>query len=185
MAFRGFVAVPVPAAPALVGLIEELERLRDGVKPVRPENLHFTLSFLGSVEDEAREPLAREIADALRGARAFDVELRGVGAFPSARRPRVVWAAVVDPKPLVELALRAREAVAKAGVRADDKDFRAHLTLARVREGARVDPLVQFLRAHGGDELGAMRVEDVRLYQSKLGPHGPTYEALATAPLEA
>jgi RNA 2',3'-cyclic 3'-phosphodiesterase len=86
---------------------------------------------------------------------------------------------------MVALALRAREALARAGYRGDDKDFRAHLTLARVREGARTDGTGLFLRRHGQDELGSFPVETVCLYQSKLSPKGPAYEALSVARLEA
>ncbi|HVM45394.1 MAG TPA: RNA 2',3'-cyclic phosphodiesterase [Candidatus Thermoplasmatota archaeon] len=185
MAFRGFVAVPVPPEPALTALLEEIKRLRAEVKPVAPDHLHFTLSFLGQVPDEARDALAAAIAEAARGLAPFDVELQGVGAFPSARRPRVVWVGVRDPKPMVALALRTREALARAGHPGDDKDFRAHLTLARVKGERDIQELVRFLRAHGQDELPSVRVRETRLYKSVLGPGGPTYEALATAPLEA
>lgn len=185
MAFRGFAAVPVPAVPALTALLDEIGRLRADVKPVLPEHLHFTLSFLGDTPDDAVGPLADALREAAKGVGPFDVELHAVGAFPSARRPRVVWVGVRDPKPMVELALRTREAFARAGHAGDDKDFRAHLTLARVRSNRGVDELVRFLRVHGDDALPTIRVAESRLYKSTLGPHGPTYEALATAPLEA
>lgn len=200
MAFRGFVAVPVAAQPPLPALLEEIGALRADVKPVEPANLHFTLSFLGQVEDGMRPALEGALAEAAHGMQPFDVELHGVGAFPSARRPRVVWAGVVDPRPIVALALRVREELAKVGAPADDKDFRAHLTLARVKSEAGVHEVVSFLKRHGGDELPTTRVKDVRLYRSVLGPTaldvppgtsaprrgaGPTYETLFAAPLEA
>lgn len=183
MAFRGFVAVPVAARPPLPALLDELATLQADVKPVEPGNLHFTLSFLGQVDEAMRPALARALAAAVEGLRAFDLELAGVGAFPSARRPRVVWAGVADPRPLVAVALRVREELAKVGAPADEKDFRAHLTLARVRSPRGVEEVVSFLKRHGNEPLPATRVEDVRLYKSVLGPHGPTYEALETAPL--
>lgn len=197
MPFRGFVAVHVPAEPPLAALLDELGRLRADLKPVEPGQLHFTLSFLGSVPDDAQPALAAGMLEGARGVQPFDVALRGVGAFPSARRPRVVWAGVRDPKPLVELALRMREALAKAGFEGDDKDFRAHLTLARVKgeRGPRragspgpsplgVDEIVRFLAIHGQDELPTIRVHETQLYKSTLGPKGPSYESLAVAPLE-
>lgn len=184
MAFRGFVAVSAPVQPPLVALLDELARPR-GVKPVEPQNLHFTLSFLGQVEDDARDAIAAALADATRGVAPFCAHLRGVGAFPSARRPRVVWAGVEDPRPLSALATRVGEALAARGLHGDDKDFRAHLTLARVKAERAPDELIRFLRAHGQDDLYDLDVREVTLYRSVPSPTGPTYEPLAGAALEA
>ena len=184
MAFRAFAAVPVPPEPPLVRLLEGLAACGADLKVVEPENLHVTLSFLGQVPDEA----APRLSDALRGAARplapFAVRLAGVGAFPNARRPRVAWVGMQGAEPLVALALRAREALAAAGHPGDDKDFRAHLTLARTRSTRGLDGLVRFLRDHGRDDLGPLDVREARLYRSTLSPKGPTYETVATAPLE-
>lgn len=184
MAFRGFAAVPVPADPALTALLDEIGPLRADVRAVHPDHLHFTLSFLGEVPDEARGPLGDALAEAARPVEPFDIELHGVGAFPSARRPRVVWVGVRDPRPLVNLAQRTRDAFANAGHRGDDKDFRAHLTLARVKSERGLEEIVRFLMLHGNDELPTIRAHETRLFKSVLGPHGPSYETLAVAPLE-
>lgn len=185
MAFRAFVAVPVAPLPALGTLLDEIGRLRADLKTVEASQLHFTLSFLGNVPDEARAALGDAIREAARGVPAFDLELRAVGAFPSARRPRVVWAGVADPKAISELATLVRAELAKRDLPRDDKDFRAHLTLARVRSEKGVEDLVSFLRHHGHDDLGSIHVSEVVLYRSVLSPRGPAYEALETAPLEA
>lgn len=183
MAFRGFVAVPVAAQPPLAALLEELGALRADAKPVEPQNLHFTLSFLGQVDDALRPALEGALVRAAGALGPFDLRLQGVGAFPSARRPRVVWAGVADPRPLVEVAVRVREELAAVDAPADDKDFRAHLTLARVRSERGIEEVVSFLKRHGQDALPSTRVEDVRLFRSVLGPAGPTYETLFAAPL--
>lgn len=183
MAFRAFVAVPVPPLEPLVGLLDAIAAAGADARPVEPTQLHFTLSFLGDVADEATPRIVESLEEAARGSPPFRVSLRAVGAFPSARRPRVVWAGVADPRPLVALALRVREELAKVGAPADDKDFRAHLTLARVRSERGSDEVVSFLKRHGNVELPTTRVEDMRLYRSVLGPDGPTYEALEAAPL--
>lgn len=185
MPFRAFVAVPAPADPPLVSLLEGLAALDADVKPVEPGNLHFTLSFLGDVADDATEPLGRALARACRHAHPFTLRLQGVGAFPSARRPRVVWVGVEDARPIAALATRVREELRAAGFDGDDKDFRAHLTLARVRSERGLDALVRFLQAHGHDAPGEVAVDHVSLYRSRLGPAGPTYDAVATARLEA
>ena len=60
------------------------------------ENFHVTLKFLGGIDD-ARVP---SVSDALRAAvgrhARFEIELGGLGAFPSPTRARVLWAGVVS-----------------------------------------------------------------------------------------
>ena len=189
---RAFVAVPAPPEEPLVALLEELGSLDADLRPVAPGHLHFTLSFLGEVPAGAVSELALGMAEAARGVPAFRARLRGVGAFPSARRPRVVWVGLDDPRPMVALATRMREALAARGHPGDDKDLRAHLTLARVKvprgEASRsvrgAEEIGSFLKRHGADMAGEFDVREVVLYESVLSPQGPEYEALATAPLE-
>jgi 2'-5' RNA ligase len=108
-----------------------------------------------------------------------------VGAFPDVRHPRVVWAGISEPGPMADLTVRVRREIASKGFRQDDKDLRVHLTLARVRSQRRIESVVKLLEDHERDELGSTRVVKVTLYRSVLGPRGPTYEALESAPLEA
>lgn len=184
MAFRAFVGIPVPAEPALVALLEALGATGADVKVVEPQNLHLTVSFLGSVPDEAAATIAAALREGVRGVAPLSLDLHAVGAFPSAARPRVVWAGIRNPKPVSDLAVRVRGALAVAGLPQDTKDFRAHVTLGRVKSGRGHDRLVAFLRAHGHHELPTVPVLDVRLYRSVLGPAGPTYETVHAEPLE-
>ncbi|HEX2021587.1 MAG TPA: RNA 2',3'-cyclic phosphodiesterase [Candidatus Thermoplasmatota archaeon] len=183
MPFRAFAGVPVPADPRLLALLDGLRATRGDLKVVEPGNLHMTLSFLGQVPDEAAGPLSRALDEAAARFAPFRAQLSGVGAFPSARRPRVVWAGVQDPAPLAALANAVRDAFARAGHAGDDKDFRAHATLARVREGSRADDVARFLQRHASDPLPEIEVADARLYRSVPSPRGPTYEVVHAARL--
>lgn len=185
MAFRAFVGVPVGPLPALVRLLEGLDASGADVRTVPAEQLHLTLAFLGQVPDEAAAPLAAALDEATRPFAAFDAQLSGVGAFPHARRPRVVWAGALDPRPLVTLALAVRGSLAAAGHPGDEKDFRAHVTLARVRSERDLDKIVAFLREHARDPLPTIPVREVRLYRSVLGPGGASHEIVHSAALEA
>jgi len=179
------VGAPVGPLPSLVALLDELGRSGARLKLVRPENLHTTIAFLGDVPDDATSRLSGALDEAVKGTPPLAMRLRGVGAFPSAKRARVVWCGVADPAPLAALAARARERLAAAGFAGDEKDFRAHVTLARSTQDAPDEATYRFLEQHGRDELGEWRLEDVRLFQSVLGPHGPTYTVLHAARLEA
>lgn len=183
MAFRAFVGVPVGSAPDLVRLLDGLEESGADVRTVHPEQLHLTLSFLGDVPDDSAPTLAEALDAATHGTRPFEMRLHQVGAFPNARRPRVVWVGVAEPEPMVDLATRVRESLAAAGFPGDDKDFRAHVTLARTRSERNLDKLVAFLREHGRDSFGSLAVSEVRLYRSTLGPQGAAHEVLHRASL--
>ncbi|MFA5861861.1 MAG: RNA 2',3'-cyclic phosphodiesterase [Candidatus Thermoplasmatota archaeon] len=184
MAFRAFVGVPVGPSPALASLLDGLAASGADLKVVEPTHLHVTFCFLGDVPDDAVPRIAAALDDATRGQTAFLFQLQGVGAFPNVRHPRVVWAGSKGPEQIVALALRTRERLGAAGFPGDAKDFRAHVTLARVRSERGLDKVVRFLREHGRDELPEERVREVVLFKSTLGPHGPSYERLHSAALE-
>ena len=130
---------------------------------VAPGNLHLTLKFLGAV------PEAR---------------ILGLGAFPSANRPRVVWAGVTDgASETVELARRVDTALAKLGFARDERPFSPHVTLGRVRRPGRDPALTEALGSATAREFGRMRVPGATLMRSELGPRGARYTELAKVAL--
>jgi 2'-5' RNA ligase len=149
---------------------------------VRDENLHLTLRFLGEIDDGRVGDLAGRFAAPL-AASAFDVEVGGVGVFPPAGPPRVVWLGVLlGAERLAALAAEVDERFLLWGFGRADRPFRAHLTIGRCKElldrGARDRILGVDVGA-----LGSSRISEVVLYESRLAPGGPTYVALARGPL--
>lgn len=183
MAFRAFVAVPVPALPELAALAKELEGLPADLNVARPDKHHLTLSFLGDVPDGAGAGLAAALDEAVSGEKAFALRLRGVGAFPDDRRPRVVWAGAEAEPAMARLAKRVRERLAAAGFPGDDKPFKVHLTLARARTPRGVEAVSAFVRRNAGLPLPELPVREVRLHRSTLHPAGAVYETLHAARL--
>jgi 2'-5' RNA ligase len=184
VAFRAFVGTPLAREPRLDALLDALAATSADLKVVEGDHLHVTLSFLGDVPDDAAPRLAAALDEAARRVAPFELALEGVGAFPNARRPRVVWAGAADPRPLADLASRVRERLAEAGFPGDDKEFRAHVTLARVRSERGIGRLVDFLRDHGRDALPSFPVREAVLFRSDLSPHGATHRRLHEARLE-
>jgi 2'-5' RNA ligase len=161
-------------------LASEIERLRPhatDVAWVAPANLHVTLKFLGQV-DEARVPV---LVDALRAAaaghRALDVAVRGLGAFPTPSRPRVLWAGLADAAGLAPLADAVDAACGALGFPRETRPFAAHVTLGRVREPRRQPQLAEALARD--TEFGRLRVARVSLMRSELSPRGARYTELA------
>ncbi len=178
---RSFVAILLPE-DVRAGLGGEIERLRPGARGVgwvAPDNLHVTLKFLGGVDPERLERVAAALAGTAAGGAPFDLALRGLGAFPSPTRPRVIWAGVAGDSPeLATLASGVEAALAVLGFVPEGRPFSAHVTLGRVREPRRDPALAAALDAAAGRELGRFRVERVALMRSDLSPRGARYTVL-------
>jgi RNA 2',3'-cyclic 3'-phosphodiesterase len=180
---RSFVAILLPEAPrrALAAEIEQLRGSGRGVSWVAADNLHFTLKFLGGVEPDRLERVAAALAAVAAPGAAFDLGLRGLGAFPSPSRPRVIWAGVAaGGTQMARLAAGVEEALAALGFASEGRPFSAHVTLGRVREPRRDAPLAAALTAGAGREFGQFRVDRLALMRSELSPGGARYTSLGT-----
>ncbi|MFN3383965.1 MAG: RNA 2',3'-cyclic phosphodiesterase [Archaeoglobaceae archaeon] len=168
---RLFVAVDVDenSKTRIDPLISRLSTLQ-GVKAVERENLHTTLIFLGEVE----ESKVKEIRSALSGVRftPFEISLKGVGKFPEKGDARVVWIGIEDNGKLVELAEKVYSELKKLGFKRD-KEFVAHITVARVKR--RNKDVEKVVKEFENADFGKMIVENFKLKQSILKSSGPVY----------
>lgn len=147
-------------------------------------NLHLTLKFLGAVPQTRIDSVAGALTDAGREVSPFEARIHGLGAFPSAGRPRVVWAGVTDgASQMTELARRVDAALAALGFAPDDRPFSPHVTLGRVRRPGRDPALTDALERATAREFGRVPVPSVSLMRSELGPRGARYTELATVRL--
>jgi 2'-5' RNA ligase len=151
-----------------------------GVSWVGTDNFHVTLKFLGSVEDQRVEAIAIAVGAAVAGLEAFDIALRGLGAFPTSSRPRVIWTGVGFGAPgLVALAEVVEQSLAPLGFPREARGFSAHITLGRVREPRRDPALTEALAGAANVEFGSARVDRVVLMRSELSPRGARYSEIA------
>ena len=165
--------------------IDRLRSAAENVKWVEPDNLHWTLQFLGDLSDvEMAEVCLRTVRTAAQH-EGFTVEAIGVGAFPSIQRPRTLWLGAGEgAEQMVELQASIEQALRSLGFRGENRQFVPHLTLGRASRGAgggqvlaeRLEKLADF-------DGGVMGVDAVTVYASELGRDGPTYHVLARAPL--
>ncbi len=182
---RTFIAVKVPEAVRrrALDLVARLGTAAAGVKWVEPQNLHWTLKFLGEVSNE-RLP---EVCDRVRAAACshgpFRFAVGGAGAFPNAARPRVIWLGVPRGAPaLVALQESVDSELEPMGFRREGRRYVPHLTLGRVRgrAGPEFGALVE-QQAHF--DAGAVQLTELVVLASYLGREGPTYQPLGRAPL--
>ena len=185
---RTFVAVPV-SDEVRVRVAEVEDKLRGvgaDVKWVAPENIHLTVKFLGNVEVSVIEDLSAGLRAALTGLSCFGAILAGMGTFPEGRRyPRVVWMGITEGNDrLRDLASKVDHACSALGFEMEERPFRPHLTIGRVRRGS--GALVELADEVGALEFNPLKldVDRVNLMRSKLSPKGPTYTVLESFNLE-
>ena len=186
---RTFYALKV--TPDLVNAVRRIQGraridLPRGLRWTRPEQAHLTLAFLGDVPNERVEELKQILALTAAAFQAFTVEVSGIGGFPRAERPRVVWAGLRgDATPEFERmhqVLWQQVEPIKAKPKPEDRPFHPHITLARV-PGPQPPKIAEWMQKHSGWQFGEWPVSEIALIQSVLTPKGPVYETLATAEL--
>ena len=143
------------------------------------------MRFLGEV-DESRLPLLTgALEEAASASRAFELVSDGLGAFPSMKRPRVLYLGLHDNSGLFALKAAIEEALGRAGFSEDDKPFRAHLTLCRVRSPEAAAQLGAAAGALKVEKKVAFTVSRFVLYKSDLSPKGARYSVIKEFTLSA
>ena len=139
-------------------------------------NFHVTVRFLGAVPAEVPGALRVMLRERLVDRRPFSFGLAGVGAFPAADKPRILWAGVEDGSgELARLASDVEGWVRELGFAADERPFRPHLTIGRVKEGGSAADL---LAPHQSKSFGVSTVHEVVIYESRAQAQGVEYHAL-------
>jgi 2'-5' RNA ligase len=191
---RLFVAVPLAeeARASVARLVEDVQagadavarKQRSAVRWVRMDGLHVTLRFLGPTDEARVVDLAAIVEDVAGSIGPFQVSIRGSGAFPSPRRPRTLWLGIDDgATELAALATNLSAGLAEAGWPADERPFRAHLTLARA-DGRREGPTVaNLLAARAAEFETAFPADRLVLFESVTGGGPARYIARHEASL--
>ena len=174
---RAFVAIfpPPELQAAVTGALEIVQRLDDKVRWVRPENIHLTLKFLGNVQEETLGNLCAALEETCAGHKPFDIGLVRLGAFPSARRARILWIGVDagSSDQLRALAADLESAFIPLGFEREKRAFTPHLTLGRIRSRpVNFDGRPMTIR-----DL-RFRVRHIELIESTLSPEGATYRTI-------
>jgi 2'-5' RNA ligase len=183
---RAFVAILLDAATraALGAEIGRLQAAAPRVAWVDPAGLHVTLKFLGEVGDARTAEIGAALAGAAAGASPFELEIRGLGAFPTLARPRVVWAgAAAGREACVDLAGRVEAALGPLGFAPEARPFSPHVTLGRIREPRRDATLAALLARGVATAFGRVRIASLSLMKSELSPRGARYTEVAAVRL--
>jgi len=183
---RAFVAAELPAnvRADLAAAARELSRPGADVRWTAAENLHLTLRFLGLSSPEVIRTLVEGLAHRLAQETPPAVTLAGLGAFPDAGAPKVLWAGVAGgADDLVRLAACTEDAALEAGFPPEERPFMPHVTIGRVRSPQGLEGLRTALVAARFGPSGPFPVRHLTLFESLPGPAGAVYRPLARFPL--
>jgi 2'-5' RNA ligase len=181
---RSFVALDLPlgAQEALSRLTHELRQTGAAVSWVKADRIHLTLKFLGSVPPDRIESVQSALGPVAASASPFRLQPAGCGAFPAIKQMRVVWVGLRgDDQALISLQKSVEDALAPLGFEPEDRPFRAHLTLGRVKGRQHLRALQDALLTHQGFESEVFDVTELVLYKSDLLPDGARYTPLFRA----
>lgn len=178
---RLFIALELPSA-----IQREIEtHARKGRNDLPPgswpkaETYHLTLVFLGEHPESVVQPLTTSLDSALAGKTLPELRLGDFGFFPSPSRPRVGWIAVEPGEVIGEVARLTRGAVRSCGAEFDEKPFRSHVTVVRMREGWSRTAAERLAKQFDMVSHDPFAAGDVTLFSSNLSPHGAVHTPLA------
>lgn len=190
--WRLFIAIELPEQ-MLTFLTEVQDRLkrqvpRGTVRWVAPTGIHLTLKFLGDAPLSHRPAIEDAIQQAVREYSVFDLAITGLGCFPNAKRPRVIWIGIDDQgENLLPIHNSLEKLVAPLGYPTENRPFSPHLTLGRVQRGAGSQDsaqLGQIVKDAAVEAPPGWLVDGVSLIRSELRPSGAVYTQLRHVPLQ-
>lgn len=174
---RSFIAVDIPVEVAKELLFRAKALEEKNYKPVKPENIHLTLKFLGNVELKVLEELYFEIKKELKDFQRFSFSIGSFGAFPGEKSALVAWFGVERGKEkLADLYSAVNKATLKFGFK-EDKRFVPHLTVGRFKKPRNIAGIAARIREEAKVKH-VVEVNSVKIYKSTLTQGGPIYEVL-------
>ncbi|MCA9048232.1 MAG: RNA 2',3'-cyclic phosphodiesterase [Planctomycetaceae bacterium] len=191
---RTFIAVPIPDFDHS-GLRKPLRKVLNDLELLNPSGpsehrslrvtpfaqLHITLKFLGDTPVEMFSRIESAIQQTADAAEPFECRFPGLGTFPNADRPTVVWSRI-EPEARFRQAAQALDQALQPEFQPEKRPYQPHLTLARIK-GRAPASLGVFLREHAEAALGTLAVDQIVLVRSILETTGAKYEILKTFPL--
>ena len=172
---RVFVAVEISNNRILKNIETFQKNVQIDAKPTKIDQIHFTLKFLGEI-DEIR---CEQVKDTIKkiSFSSFDLLLKGVGGFPNLKNPRVIWIRI-DENGVEKLTALANEIGMKLTSLGfeDDKKFKPHLTIFRVKK--KINDISVMMKNYQTIDFGTQTVSKIKVKRSVLSPKGPEYSDL-------
>lgn len=185
---RSFIAIDLPQdiREKLAAIQEQLSQSQAGVRWVKPGSIHLTLKFLGNIHPAQVEDIALAVAQEVRDEPPITLGAAGLGAFPSRRKPRVIWIGMEgEVQRLTRIQARVENALEPLGFGREKRPFRPHLTIGRVKDRRRLQALIDAMATLDMEPFNSFDADEIILYKSDLRPTGAIYTKLHRMPLAA
>jgi 2'-5' RNA ligase len=177
---RIFIAVKVEPEEELLTMMTSIKSLlgSENIKWVDPANIHITLAFLGDTEEKRIKTLNSMLNYRCPGFHEFEFFLAGTGVFKNNRDPRVIWTGIRSSDRLSELSGIIKVGLKETGFNIEERPFKPHLTLGRVKSVKDTENLKIVLDKYRETEFQSVLVKEVILFESILQQSGPIYKPL-------
>ncbi len=173
---RVFLAIKIPdeISQKLSRFQNEIKKLDIDAKFVEEENFHINIKFFGNISDKKLKDILDVLNDLVKSTRLFEVDVQGVGIFPSEEFVRVLWAGA-QSEGLRQLHTIVEAKLEELGIPKDERRFTPHVTLARIRNPRNKEMFLDKIRENYKKEFGSFTALSMSLFESKLSKQGPTY----------
>ena len=186
---RSFIAIDLPeeTRKALgTDIQKQLKKSGAGVRWLKPGSIHLTLKFLGNIHLAQVEDIALAVAEEVRDQPPITLGAAGLGAFPSRRKPRVIWIGMEgEVQRLSRIQARVENALEPLGFVREKRVFQPHLTIGRVKDRRRLQALIDAMATLDMEPFNSFDADEIILYKSDLRPTGAIYTKLHRMPLAA
>jgi 2'-5' RNA ligase len=181
-AIRAFLAIDPPEEifKEINKIQERLRKTLQGdIRWVKPEGIHLTLKFFGYIYDSDIANISDVVKNSVANMKALLLNVRSIGAFPSVNRPRVLWLGIDgDTDALINLQVKIDAGLESYGFKKEDRPFRPHLTLARIKEPKGLVGLAETVKKNEDYIAGSFTAGGLTLFKSDLKPTGAIYTKL-------
>lgn len=185
MNLRCFIAIVIPDSlkKQIIEMTDLLKKYDADIKWVNPENIHLTLKFLGNTPQSLLTKINETINEAVLPYSPFYIKIYGTGVFPHKKHPRVIWIGIKDSEILINLRNAIEQSISSLGYQKDEKGFKPHLTLGRVRSQKGIMHIINSLEDFKDKDFGSIYVDNIKLMKSDLKPKGAEYSCLYDIPI--
>jgi RNA 2',3'-cyclic 3'-phosphodiesterase len=183
---RTFIAVKIETGEKLKELVSTLasEMKDDSIRWVNTDHMHITLAFLGDTNDETIKKVITVLESSCMGFGEVNFKISGLGVFRNINDPRVIWAGIESNDKFGNLFKVIKEGLGSIEIAIEERQFKPHLTLGRVKRLNNRSTLERMIGQFGKTTFQELSVSEVVFYESILKQSGPLYLPLYIARLK-
>jgi RNA 2',3'-cyclic 3'-phosphodiesterase len=176
---RVFISVPIPVTDGLKGILDLMRRM-DGIKAAPSTQIHMTLCFIGDMDERRIKDVKDAVERSLKDSHSSTIDIKGLGTFPNAKDPKVIWAGIDSNIPFKEISDNISKELDILKIDHDRKIFKPHITIGRVSGHPNLSPI---MKEYGDRSFGVIDCDHVMVMKSELMPSGAKHTPLYSIPL--